>query len=175
MIHEGERLKTLMDRYPRDKKEIYEKMDFGSYMAVTRYYKKESIKRSTLERFCLALGITIEYFYSTDTKAAKAAAPPAVVKPEGTALLYLIEQRGIEKSWLASQLGVSRPTLDRYVKAAKLPGDVKDKLMAMYNLPGDFFTDPRPLDNVGFREIQGQLTAMQQSLDNIERLIRGKP
>lgn len=174
MIHEGERLKTLMDRYPRDKKEIYEKMNFGSYMAVTRYYRKESIKRSTLERFCLALGITIEYFYSTDTKDEKPAPPALANNPEGPSLLSLIEQRGIEKSWLAGQLGVSRPTLDRYVKAAKLPGEVKDKLMAMYNLPGDFFSDPRPLDNIGFREIQSQLTAMQQSLATIERLIREK-
>lgn len=176
-FHEGKRLEYLVDKMIKKGrrsgavKRFADKIGISTHSGLRYHYNQQRLKPVLLQSAINALGITEDLFYERDSKPLKIDKAP---QPEGLSLLHLIEQRGIEKSWLASQLGVSRPTLDRYGKAVKLPGEVKDKLMAMYNLPGDFFTDPRPLDSIGFRELQGQLTAMQQSLATIERLIREK-
>jgi len=129
-IHEGQRLEYLIENQNIKVKYIVEKMGYSNYERLYYYYKQPQIKRSTLQKFCEVLNISIETFYNTvknvynhtqnllheDTSTLYGNS-----KHQGKNLLSILENRGITKTHFARQLNISRPTLDSYFEEKELP------------------------------------------------------
>jgi len=129
-IHEGQRLKYLIENQDIKLKHIVEKLGYSNYERLYYYYDKAQIKRSTLDRFCEVLNISVDTFYNTVKKidnytnnVAKedASTTYTTSKHQGKNLLSLLENRGITKTHFAKQLNISRPTLDSYFDEKELP------------------------------------------------------
>jgi len=106
IIDEGARLKQVI----KDLGMTY--VDFGSKVklsnqSVHRYFKNNSIKRTTIARFCKALGISLEEFY--DWKGPKR--EPGQKFHYGERLKNLIVERDIKRNKLAEKMGISRRAL----------------------------------------------------------------
>jgi transcriptional regulator with XRE-family HTH domain len=179
-FHEGKRLEQLVQsrikkgRRNGSVKKFLADAGFSDYSGLRYHYGLEVVKPKILRDVLAALNISEDEFFMRENPLS--VAHLSVDANEGKALQMLIEGKGIEKSWLCIELGISRPTLDRYLQAEKLPAGVVDSILKLYHLPGDYFRNAR-LDNVpGFQDLQKQLNDVQHSLLRIEQLLsRGKP
>jgi DNA-binding Xre family transcriptional regulator len=122
-IHEGERLKYLIENQDIKLKDVVEKLGYSNYERLYYYYNQPQIKRSTLQKFCEVLNISVDTFYNTVKNAYNytdnllkedTSTTYGISKHQGKNLLSMLENRGITKTHFAKQLSISRPTLDSY-------------------------------------------------------------
>lgn len=173
-IHEGERLKFFIENHKGKKAKLYQAMGFKSPMAVYPYYIKKYIKPQTLKKMFEGLGITEKEFYDVPTLAAPGNIKQEAKKiNEGEALLLLIEGKGLDKSFLARQLNTSRQTLHNWISSGLVPVAVKDKIIELFHLPGDFWQNPRLFTAPGPMDFKKTLDIILTSLDRIEKKIDG--
>lgn len=166
---EGERLKFLVNQLVDDKKDFYKRMGFTHYSGVSYWYGQQYIRREVLIKFCEALGITVEQFYAIPAGEDSNNTPP--ILHDGKALQLLITGKGINKVFLAGQLKVSRQTLDKWTKSEVIPIPVKDQLLQMYNLPGDYWQHPRLTDIPNLYDLKKSLDQVIAALVRIEEKI----
>jgi len=130
ITHDGNRLRYFFDKHTGKTKDVLEKLGFKDYTALYYYFNREEIKRSVLQKFCEALGITTDEFYnnvkkvdnySINTLHEDTSTLYTQSKHQGKNLLSILENRGITKTHFARQLNISRPTLDSYFEEKELP------------------------------------------------------
>lgn len=173
-IHDGQLLRKHVNLIVRNKKIFYTEMGFKSYPSVTQYYSQKHIKKTTLHRFLKVLRMTEDEFYGANEAPKNLPQKPDDKPHQGQALSMLIDKRGIEKSWLVKHLGISRPTLDRYIKSEKIPIDVADQIVAMFNLPGNYFENPRVSDTSSLVDMDKKLDLILKALDRVENRLARK-
>lgn len=114
IINEGVRLREILEDQQIKIVDFARKAGFTNQIA-HYYLRKSEIKRSTLERFCTLLGITLEEFYQWNNhrNPLKKYSPIEIEEEfhHGRRLQKLIQQKGLNKSRLAARLQISRRAL----------------------------------------------------------------
>ena len=128
--HDGNRLRYFVNNYTGKIKNVLATVGIKDYTQLYYYYNRKEIKRSIIQKFCEALGITIDEFYnnvkkvdnySINTLHEDTSTLYTQSKHQGKNLLSILENRGITKTHFAKQLNISRPTLDSYFEEKELP------------------------------------------------------
>jgi transcriptional regulator with XRE-family HTH domain len=127
-IHEGERLRWWVEKKFKRYDELINNGTVNSYEILNYYFNKAQIKRSKLEYFCKALGITIDTFYKSvnddilNTGSTQDAnSPYSISKHQGKNLQTTLKDKGVTTAAFAKKMKVSRPTIYKMFSEAELP------------------------------------------------------
>lgn len=121
-IHEGERLKWFIDRKFKQRDDAIKAGIANSYELMNYYFAKQQIKRSKLEFFCKALGISIDTFYKSvnENLSNNTENEPSVSKHQGNNLKSTLKDKGMSTAAFAKKMHVSRPTVYKYFDEKEL-------------------------------------------------------
>lgn len=129
LIHMGHRLKQIL------KQKKIKIVDFASMAGFTNqiahyHLRKSDMKRSTLERFCLIIGITPEEFINWNNTTPAGAAKEAV--HHGRQMQTILAEKGLNKSRLAKKMEMSRRTMyNLFEKATFTPEEMEKVTKAL--------------------------------------------
>lgn len=147
IIHEGERLKKIVEVSGVKRDTLQNLVGLTTDQSLNYYFRKPQIKRSQLEKFCQALGISIDQFYHFEnlqtTITTEPEVPPKPALHQGEALKKHIEGQGLKKNEVSEQLNVSRATLYSWFEKEELDESTIYLILAKMVPPPEFLLGQR--------------------------------
>lgn len=124
-INDGQLLKKWVALSGKPVNDIVKGMGFSNYSHLHYYYPQEQIKKSTVEKFCEVLGISIEDFYNGELVKGNSSGT-SISMHHGQNLKNAVKNAPMTNTAFASKMDISRQTLDLWYKKPQLDdGDIK--------------------------------------------------
>lgn len=117
--HDGDRLRWWVEKEEKNVDAFLTKMGFETYSNLYYWYGKREIKLDQKEKFCKALGIAIEEWY-TPPGAEEPEADYKIVTHQGAKLRKALEAKNTNLSSLAKNMKISRSTLYAWFESEEI-------------------------------------------------------
>ncbi|CAL1520920.1 helix-turn-helix transcriptional regulator [Chitinophaga sp. MM2321] len=138
LIHMGQRLKQIL-RQKKIKIVDFAKMAGFTNQIAHYHLRKSDMKRTTMERFCILIGITPDEFVRWNG-AMEMSGDKSL--HHGDRLQNLIAEKGLNKSKLAERLGMSRRTMYNVFEKEVFSPDELERVAKGLDMSTEAFLNP---------------------------------
>ena len=168
-LHEGNRLKYLVEQSQKPVAEIFGEMGLNDYSGLYYYYGLERIKLDRLKKFFEVLGITEDQFFKVEPAAKETLY--ALSTHHGRNLESIMTSKNISKEGFADRIGVSRQTLYNWFRETELPLQTLLLLANGLEIPVARIKGHGETEKSFEREIYLELQQISERLASIEKIV----